>query len=123
MAKSDEKTLRQLSLLSLLLDARRPVSAHEVRESVEGYACLTDQAFKKRFFDDREDLKAIGLVVQRMRDPRLGESEAYYISGGLLVARCPPHGRRVHRFGLGAAPSRGTVPLRDTPPFGARRPG
>lgn len=82
MAKSDEKTLRQLSLLSLLLDARRPVSAHEVRESVEGYACLTDQAFKKRFFDDREDLKAIGLVVQRMRDPRLGESEAYYISGG-----------------------------------------
>lgn len=81
MAKNDEKTLRQLSLLSFLLAAGRPVTAREVRESVEGYAGMTDQAFKKRFFDDREDLKAVGLTVQRMTDPRLIEDEAYYLSG------------------------------------------
>lgn len=80
MAKDDEKTLRQLSLLSFLLDARRPVATREVMESVEGYATMTPQAFKKRFFDDREDLREAGINIERLADPRLGTGEAFYLS-------------------------------------------
>ncbi|NLE73352.1 MAG: WYL domain-containing protein [Actinobacteria bacterium] len=80
MAKDDEKTLRQLSLLSFLLDARRPVTAQEVMECVEGYAGMTAQNFKRRFFDDREDLRRVGIGIERMTSPRLGPGEAFYLS-------------------------------------------
>lgn len=79
MSQNDEKTLRQLSLLSFLLDARRPVSPHEIMQTVEGYAGLTPVAFKKRFFEDRQELKELGIKIERTTDPSTGEQEAYHL--------------------------------------------
>jgi len=64
MARDDEKLLRQLSLVSLLLARRRPVTTREIRQVAEGYSSMSDQAFARRFFDDREDLRRAGIVVE-----------------------------------------------------------
>ena len=41
VAKDTEKLIRQLSLISFLMAERRPVSALEIRQDVEGYAQMT----------------------------------------------------------------------------------
>ena len=78
MPRDDEKLLRQLSLLSYLLEERRPVSPAEVRRLVEGYACMTDDAFTRRFYGDRDDLAAAGILIEGIPDPN-GGGEAYYL--------------------------------------------
>ena len=61
MAKDTEKLIRQLSLISFLMAERRPVSALEIRQDVEGYAQMTsDEAFNRRFYADRAELSSLG---------------------------------------------------------------
>ena len=79
MAKDDEKTLRQLSLLSFLLEAGRPVTASEIMESVEGYTQMTYQAFRKRLSQDRDNLRDLGIVIEQVQNPLLGTGDAYYL--------------------------------------------
>ena len=58
MAKSDEDSSSTIAAVPTP-DARRPVSAHEVR--IGRRVCVFDRpSLQKRFFDDREHLKAIG---------------------------------------------------------------
>ena len=78
MPRDDEKLLRQLSLISFLLEERQPVSPAEVRRLVEGYACMTDDAFARRFYGDRDDLAAAGIRIEGVPDPNRG-GEAYYL--------------------------------------------
>ncbi len=73
MPRDDEKLLRQLSLVSLLLTRRRPVTTREIRQVAEGYASMTDQAFARRFYDDREDLRRSGIVVESTSPDEDGE--------------------------------------------------
>jgi predicted DNA-binding transcriptional regulator YafY len=73
MSRDDEKLLRQLSLVSLLLARRRPVTTREIRQVAEGYASMTDQAFARRFYDDREDLRRSGIVVESTSPDEDGE--------------------------------------------------
>ena len=73
MPRDDEKLLRQLSLVSLLLARRRPVTTREIRQVAEGYASMTDQAFARRFYDDREDLRRSGIVVESSTPEEDGE--------------------------------------------------
>lgn len=80
MPKDDEKLLRQLSLVSFLLGRDRPATAAEIRDSVEGYALMTDQAFARRFYGDREDLQQTGIVIETMDDlDAESEGQAYYL--------------------------------------------
>src|SRR5918999_1442119 len=53
MAKDTEKLIRQLSLISFLMAERRPVSALEIKQDVEGYSQMNDEAFARRFYADR----------------------------------------------------------------------
>jgi proteasome accessory factor C len=73
MPRDDEKLLRQLSLVSLLLARRRPVTTREIRQVTEGYSSMTDQAFARRFYDDREDLRRSGIVVEGTSPDEDGE--------------------------------------------------
>lgn len=73
MPRDDEKLLRQLSLVSLLLARRRPVTTREIRQVAEGYSSMTDQAFARRFYDDREDLRRSGIVVESTSPEEDGE--------------------------------------------------
>ncbi|MGN6171245.1 MAG: helix-turn-helix transcriptional regulator, partial [Solirubrobacteraceae bacterium] len=63
MAKDTEKLIRQLSLISFLMAERRPVTAAEIRTDVEGYSAMNEDAFARRFYADRSELEALGIVL------------------------------------------------------------
>lgn len=64
MSRDDNKLIRQLSLLSFLLSKKRPFTAREIQESVEGYADMSDDTFTRRFNGDRADLAKIGIEIR-----------------------------------------------------------
>ena len=78
MAKDTEKLIRQLSLISYLMAERRPVTAPEIRRDVEGYSVMNEDAFARRFYADRSELEALGIVlsVEKPADG-LVEQETY----------------------------------------------
>jgi proteasome accessory factor C len=78
MAKDTEKLIRQLSLISYLMAERRPVTASEIRRDVEGYSVMNEDAFARRFYADRSELEALGIVlsIERPADG-LVEQETY----------------------------------------------
>jgi proteasome accessory factor C len=78
MAKDTEKLIRQLSLISYLMAERRPVTAHEIRRDVEGYAGMNEDAFARRFYADRSELDSLGisLTVEKPIDGA-AEQETY----------------------------------------------
>jgi len=63
VAKDTEKLIRQLSLISYLMAERRPVTAAEIRRDVEGYIAMNEDAFARRFYADRSELEALGIVL------------------------------------------------------------
>jgi proteasome accessory factor C len=73
------KLVRQLSLVSYLMSMNRPVTARDVRECVEGYAEMGDDAFARRFYADRTELLSLGIPLQSNRDDDTGE-ELYTLS-------------------------------------------
>ena len=64
MAKDTEKLIRQLSLISFLMAERRPVSALEIKQDVEGYSQMNDEAFARRFYADRAELDSLGIELK-----------------------------------------------------------
>src|ERR1700759_4624936 len=78
MAKDTEKLIRQLSLISYLMAERRPVTANEIRSDVEGYSVMNEDAFARRFYADRSELEALGIVlsVEKPADGQV-EQETY----------------------------------------------
>ena len=81
MAKDTEKLIRQLSLISYLMAERRPVTAPEIRRDVEGYSVMNEDAFARRFYADRSELEALGIVlaVDKPQDG-LVEQEQYSLA-------------------------------------------
>ncbi|NLE23009.1 MAG: WYL domain-containing protein [Actinobacteria bacterium] len=78
-SKDTDKLIRRLSLVALLLSrGGQPVSAAEIRSRVEGYPTMTEEAFKRRFFEDRDELRRLGIEIRSHEDP-LAETatEAY----------------------------------------------
>ena len=63
MAKDTEKLIRQLSLISFLMAERRPVTSPEIRQAVEGYSGMNEDAFARRFYADRAELDSLGIVL------------------------------------------------------------
>ena len=78
MAKDTEKLIRQLSLISFLMAERRPVTAPEIRQAVEGYSGMNEDAFARRFYADRAELESlrIQLCVAKPLDGA-AEQESY----------------------------------------------
>jgi proteasome accessory factor BC len=75
MAKDTEKLIRQLSLISFLMANRRPVSALEIKQEVEGYSSMNEDAFARRFYADRAELESLGISLQ-VQKPSEGFFEA-----------------------------------------------
>jgi predicted DNA-binding transcriptional regulator YafY len=78
VAKDTEKLIRQLSLISFLMANRRPVSALEIKQEVEGYSSMNEDAFARRFYADRAELESLGIAL-KVDKPSEGflESELY----------------------------------------------
>ena len=69
-SKDADKLVRRLSLVALLLSRRgQPVTAAEIRRRVEGYPLMTEEAFKRRFFEDRDELRRLGIDIRADQDP------------------------------------------------------
>src|SRR5215204_4988497 len=75
MAKDTEKLIRQLSLISFLMAERRPITALEIKQEVEGYSGMNDDAFARRFYADRAELESLGIQL-KVDKPAEGYYEA-----------------------------------------------
>jgi proteasome accessory factor BC len=85
MSHDTDKLIRQLSLVAFLMAERRPFTARDVQQHVEGYSEMSDEAFARRFYSDRAELHALGVPLQNQRDEFTGEelytlrSEQYFL--------------------------------------------
>ena len=85
MSHDTDKLIRQLSLVAFLMAETRPLTARDVKQNVEGYSEMSDEAFARRFYSDRAELLALGVPLQSQRDEFTGEelytlrSERYFL--------------------------------------------
>jgi predicted DNA-binding transcriptional regulator YafY len=85
MSHDTDKLIRQLSLVAFLMAETRPITARDVKQNVEGYSEMSDEAFARRFYSDRAELTALGVPLQSQRDEFTGEelytlrSERYFL--------------------------------------------
>ena len=79
-----DKLIRQLSLVAFLMAGRRPLTARDVKQNVEGYQEMSDEAFARRFYSDRAGRSRSGtaeLAARRVHRRRLYtlRSEQYFL--------------------------------------------
>jgi proteasome accessory factor BC len=85
MSHDTDKLIRQLSLVAFLMAERRPITARDVKQNVEGYSEMSDEAFARRFYADRAELIGLGVPLDSQRDEFTGEelytlrSERYFL--------------------------------------------
>jgi proteasome accessory factor B len=70
-ALSKRRTERLLSIVVLLLSSRRYLNAEEIRAAVSGYP-PEQEAFKRMFERDKEELRELGIPLETGRTGRLG---------------------------------------------------
>jgi proteasome accessory factor BC len=84
-----DKLIRQLSLVAFLMAERRPLTARDIKSTVEGYSEMSDEAFARRFYSDRTELIGLGVPLHSQRDEFTGEelytlrSENYFLQVSL----------------------------------------
>ena len=90
-SKDADKQIRRLSLVAFLLARQgRPVSAGEIRPPRRGLPTMTDDAFKRRFYEDRAELAELGIDIV-VHDSPEGGGELYTLPADrLLPAGGPP---------------------------------
>ncbi len=76
---SARKTERLLNLVICLLATRRYLSADQVRRMVAGYEDLGDDAFKRKFERDKEDLRDLGIPLEVGSDGVFDDEPGYRI--------------------------------------------
>ena len=85
MSHDTDKLIRQLSLVAYLMAERRALTARDVKQNVEGYSEMSDEAFARRFYSDRAELLGLGVPLDSQRDEFTGEelynlrSERYFL--------------------------------------------
>src|ERR687888_2374615 len=85
MSHDTDKLIRQLSLVAFLMADRRPLTARDVKGNVEGYSEMSDEAFARRYYSDRAELRDLGVPLHSERDEFTGEelyslrSERYFL--------------------------------------------
>jgi proteasome accessory factor B len=76
---SARKTERLLNLVICLLATRRYLSAEQIRQTVAGYEELGDDAFKRKFERDKEDLRDLGIPLETGSDSVFDDEPGYRI--------------------------------------------
>lgn len=76
---SARKTERLLNLVICLLATRRYLSAEQIRRTVAGYEDLADEAFKRKFERDKEDLRDLGIPLETGTDSTFDDEPGYRI--------------------------------------------
>jgi proteasome accessory factor B len=78
-ALSKRRTERLLSIVVLLLSSRRYLTAEQIRAAVSGYPD-EQEAFKRMFERDKEELRDLGIPLETGRAASLDEEIGYRIS-------------------------------------------
>jgi proteasome accessory factor B len=73
-----DKTERLLNLIALLMNTRRPITPEEIRTKIPGYGD-SDVAFRRMFERDKEELRDIGLPLEREGTDSWDVEEGYLI--------------------------------------------
>src|SRR6266540_3805769 len=72
------KVERLVNLVALLLDTRRPLTLDQVAELVPGYEA-TGESLRRMFERDKEELRGLGVPVERGPVDAWGNEEGYFI--------------------------------------------
>jgi predicted DNA-binding transcriptional regulator YafY len=72
------KVERLVNLVALLLDTHRPLTLDQVAELVPGYEA-TGESLRRMFERDKEELRALGVPVERGPVDAWGNEEGYFI--------------------------------------------
>jgi proteasome accessory factor B len=75
---SRRKTERLLNLVVCLLATRRYLPAEQIRHAVAGYP-ESDEAFKRMFERDKEELRELGIPVETGSEGAFGDEKGYRI--------------------------------------------
>src|SRR6478735_2641217 len=88
MSHDTDKLIRQLSLVAFLMAERRPLTARDVKQNVEGYQEMSDEAFARRFYSDRAELIALGVPLDSQPDEELAALQTclYLLEGQFAYA-------------------------------------
>ncbi|HVE91355.1 MAG TPA: WYL domain-containing protein, partial [Actinomycetota bacterium] len=60
-----QKVERLVNLIALLLNTRRPLTVEEIRNTVPGYQQEDYSSFKRMFERDKEELRSVGIPIER----------------------------------------------------------
>lgn len=74
-----QKVERLVNLIALLLETRRPMTADEIRAAIPGYGDQSDTAFRRMFERDKEELRELGIPVERAPSDVWEVEEGYRI--------------------------------------------
>jgi predicted DNA-binding transcriptional regulator YafY len=75
---SAKKTERLLNLVICLLHTRRFLSVQEIREAVPGYDSGSEEAFRRMFERDKEELRDLGIPLETGSDVAAHDDEIGY---------------------------------------------
>ncbi|HYZ92336.1 MAG TPA: WYL domain-containing protein [Actinomycetota bacterium] len=74
------KVERLVNLIALLLNTRRPLTVEEIRNTVPGYQQEDYASFKRMFERDKEELRSLGIPIERRFTDVWEVEEGYLIS-------------------------------------------
>lgn len=75
---SAKKTERLLNLVICLLATRRYLSVQQIREAVPGYESDNEEAFRRMFERDKDELRELGVPLEIGTDARAHDDEPGY---------------------------------------------
>jgi proteasome accessory factor B len=75
-----QKVERLVNLIALLLNTRRPLTVEEIRNTVPGYQQEDYSSFKRMFERDKEELRSVGIPIERRFTDVWEVEEGYLIS-------------------------------------------
>ncbi|HVL82569.1 MAG TPA: WYL domain-containing protein [Actinomycetota bacterium] len=75
-----QKVERLVNLIALLLNTRRPLTVEEIRNTVPGYQQGDYSSFKRMFERDKEELRSVGIPIERRFTDVWEVEEGYVIS-------------------------------------------
>jgi proteasome accessory factor B len=74
------KVERLINLIALLLNTRRPLTVEEIRNTIPGYQQEDYSSFKRMFERDKEELRSLGIPIERRYTDVWEIEEGYLIS-------------------------------------------
>lgn len=86
---SFSKSERILNLFFVLINSKRPIPRHEIRQRVNGYEeCETENAFERMFERDKDELRNTGIKIDTVPiDPLFDDELGYQVDSQTFLTK------------------------------------